>query len=242
MNDFVLNYRLLPILIAVLFAAACSDLPRDPRSTLRQAEGGVLRVGLVEHPPFVVRSGGEPVGAEVELIKRFAQQINAAPEWHWGGEQEQMQALEHFELDLLVGGLTDETAWKNLVALSNPYFKDHIVVAVPATMLPPETVKGIPVAVRSGDVAAAYLENKGANPVRIADLKQAGKLPVAAAEWELEQLGLTPTKVDLGQQRHVIAAPPGENAFLKRLNEFLRTQRPEVKTLLQQQGQQEARR
>ncbi len=52
-------------------------------------------------------------------------------------------------------------------------------------------------------------------------------------EWQLEQLGLTRTGVELHRENHVMAAPPGENGFIKRVDDFLYHRRPEVKGLLQ---------
>lgn len=150
---------ILILLILIAFFASCSDLPRDPKKTSQHVlESKRLRVGLVEHPPWVVKTSGEPSGVEVELVRRFAAELGATPDWSWGGEQEQMEALEHYKLDLLIGGLTSETAWSTYVGLTSPYT----------------------------------------------------------------------------DQKQVMAAPPGENGFIKRLDDFLYRQRAEVKTLLQQ--------
>jgi len=145
------------LIISLLFAS-CSNLPRDPKETLRHVQdGGHLRVGLVEHPPWVVRTNGEPAGAEVELVRRFAAELGTTPEWHWGGEQQQMEALEHYQLDLLIGGFTSKTPWSKYVGLTSPY-----------------------------------------------------------------------------TEKQVMATPPGENAFIKRLDEFLSGHRAEVENLLRQ--------
>lgn len=226
-----------------IFCAGCGQLPRDPEKTLsRVRQGKRLRVGLVEHAPWVVRTEGEPSGAEVELVKEFAREIGATPEWHRGGEQEQMEALEHYQLDLLVGGLTSETAWSKYVGLTSPYFESRVVVGIGKSAPPLKSVKGVPVAVESGDSSAYYLESKGASVVPVDDLARANSAAVAAPEWQLEKLGLAPTDVDLRTEKHVMAAPPGENAFIKRLDEFLYQRRGDVKGLLEQQPQQEARR
>lgn len=145
------------LIIVSTLAASCSNLPRDPKETLRHVQdGGRLRVGLVEHPPWVVRGSGEPAGAEVELVRRFAKELGATPEWHWGGEQEQMEALERYELDLLIGGFTSKTPWSKYVGLTSPYI-----------------------------------------------------------------------------EKQVMATPPGENGFIKHLDEFLSQHRSEIKGLLQ---------
>ncbi len=69
-NHQVLLRRLLTCLLVSACAVGCKDLPRDPEGTLNRVRGGRVRVGLVEHPPWVVRrSGGEPAGVEVELVK-----------------------------------------------------------------------------------------------------------------------------------------------------------------------------
>src|SRR5437870_4121058 len=110
--------RAIVIVAWCLLTLACGNLPRDPEGTLRKVQGGRLRVGLVEHPPWVVRTESEPAGAEVELVRRFAAELNATPEWHWGGEQRHMEALERFELDLVVGSVTDQTPWSKYVGLT----------------------------------------------------------------------------------------------------------------------------
>jgi ABC-type amino acid transport substrate-binding protein len=209
---------------------------------LRVRQSQRLRVGLVEHPPWVVRTAGEPSGAEAELVRQFARELGAQPEWHWGGEQEQMEAIEHYQLDLLVGGLTSQTAWKKYVGLTSPYFESRVVVGVPKSAPPLGSVKGVPVAVESGDASAYYLESKGASVVPVDDLSRANSTAVAAPEWQLEKLGLSPSDIKLRTEDHVMAAPPGENALIKRLDEFLSQRRGDVKALLEQQPQQEARR
>jgi len=51
---------------------SCSNLPRDPKQTLRRVQTQPMRAGLVEHPPCVIRPEGEPRGTEVELVRQFA--------------------------------------------------------------------------------------------------------------------------------------------------------------------------
>src|SRR5215213_6559465 len=96
------SYKFLIVLVMIVFgSAACADLPRDPQNTLQRIrDSRQMRIGLVENPPWVIRTGGEPAGAEVELARRFAAELGATPEWFWGGEQKHLEALERFELDL----------------------------------------------------------------------------------------------------------------------------------------------
>jgi polar amino acid transport system substrate-binding protein len=232
----MLNRKSLLLLFALSFcAASCGELPRDPQETLRRAQGGRLRVGLVEHPPWVVRGGGgAPAGAEVELVREFARELGAVPEWRWGGEQQHMEALEEYQLDLVVGGMTDETAWSKYVGLTSPYFESRIVVGVPPSQASLSSVKGVQVTARSGDAAAGYLKSKGAVVAFVDDLSTASGA-VAAPDWQLERLGLTRTGVELHTEKHVMATPPGENATIKRLDEFLYRERAHIRGLLQQE-------
>src|SRR4051812_1816803 len=222
-------------MIAALAAsgAGCSSLPRDPEGTLQRVRGGRLRVGLVEQPPWVVRAGRSPAGAEVELVRRFADELGATPEGIWGGEEEHMQALEQCELDLVVGGLPDDTPWSDRVGLAGPYFEDRVRVGVPDAT-PSAGLRGLRVGVHSGDPAAAQLRKEGAIPVPVPDLA-AVRGPVAAADWHLERLGLPPAGVTLQTRKHVMAVPPGENGWVRRLEEFFDRQRPGMKALLQRE-------
>ncbi|HEY0458443.1 MAG TPA: transporter substrate-binding domain-containing protein [Pyrinomonadaceae bacterium] len=229
------------LLFAVVFLASCSDLPRDPKNTLRRIENEKkMRVGLVENPPWVVRgSGGAPAGAEVELIKEFADAHGAQPEWHWGGEQALLETLERFELDLVAGGFHDKTPWSKQIGLTSPFFENRIMVGVPASLAPPEDLKGLQVATKNGEATAAFLEKKDAVPVRVENFSGINQMPVAAPEWELEKLGLVVTKIELNKESHIMAAPPGENALIKRLDEFLSSRKTQVKSLLQQNAEEE---
>ncbi len=227
------------LILACLCAPACSNLPRDPESTLQHVEGGRLRVGLVEHPPWVIRTRGEePAGAEVQMVRQLAQELGATPEWHWGSEQQHMEALEYFQLDLVIGGLNGSTPWSKKVGLTAPYFEERFIVAVTPAGPPPKSLKGVSVAVKAGEATVGYLESEGARPLLVSDLEQASGSTTAAAAgpaWRLEQLGLVATDFKLYSEQHVMATPPGENGWIKRLDEFLYRERAQVAGLLKQE-------
>lgn len=229
------NNRAISVLPLLMFclAVACSNLPRDPKETLRSVQTRPMRVGLVEHSPWVVRTIGEPMGVEVELVRQFAATLGTTPEWHWGGEQEQLEALEEYQLDLVIGGLTDRSPWRKYVGMTSPYFIETYRVGVQASS-PLENVKGAQVAILRGEPAAAELEKKGAVVIRVDDLSQVTGA-VAAPDWQLEQMSRTGTNIELDSVKHVFAVPPGENGFLKRLDEFLYAKSGEIKGRLQQQ-------
>ena len=144
------SFLLLSCVLVLIIS--CSNLPRDPKQTLRRVQTQPMRVGLVEHSPWVIRTGGEPRGAEVELVRQFANGLGTTAEWHWGGAQQQMETLQDYGLDLVIGGFTSRSPWKDYVGFTAPYFEETTSE---------KTVK------------------------------------------------------------HVMAAPPGENGFIKRLDEFL---------------------
>src|SRR4051794_34796667 len=115
------NRPILMVSIPLLTAVGCANLPRDPQGTLQRAvKQKRIRIGLVENPPWVLHGASGPDGAEVELARRFAQSLRAEPLWLWGGEQRHMEALERFELDLLIGGIDASTPWSKKVGLTRP--------------------------------------------------------------------------------------------------------------------------
>src|ERR671933_421682 len=91
------------LISSICLSLGCTNLPRDPKETLRQLHSRPIRVGLVEQRPWVVRTSGEPAGVEVDLIRNFAGELGTTPEWHWGGEQAQLEALQHYQLDIVIG-------------------------------------------------------------------------------------------------------------------------------------------
>ena len=74
------------LVAALAVAAGCSRFPADPDGTLDRVQGGVLRVGVSPHPPWtVVREGADPAGVEPDLVRRFAERLQARVEWGWAG-------------------------------------------------------------------------------------------------------------------------------------------------------------
>lgn len=113
-------------LVAIATAASmlvgCASIPADPDGTLDRARGGTLRVGVTESAPWVVLSeDGEPTGTEPELVRAFAERIDAEVEWTQGSETRLTDALESGELDVVIGGLLDDTPWAQSAAVTRPY-------------------------------------------------------------------------------------------------------------------------
>ncbi len=106
---------------AVTVVAGCS-LPKDTSGTLERARGGVLRVGVSHNPPYtVVREGRDPSGSEVDLVTEFAGVLGSRPEWHVAGEGELARRLHHGEIDVLVGGLMEESPLADEIAFTRSY-------------------------------------------------------------------------------------------------------------------------
>lgn len=106
--------------------AGCASIPADPDGTLERVQGGVLRVGVTENAPWVELAGGgqsgvEPTGTEPALVVQFAQQQGATVQWTAGSEATLAQALEAGELDLVIGGLLEDTPWTEFGAATRPY-------------------------------------------------------------------------------------------------------------------------
>ncbi|MFB9070139.1 transporter substrate-binding domain-containing protein [Citricoccus parietis] len=84
-------------------------------------------------------TGAEPTGSEVDLIQAFAEEIDAEIEWTASGEESLITALKTGDVDLMAGGLTDQSPWSSQAALTRSYAEDtgpdgktvNLVLAVP---------------------------------------------------------------------------------------------------------------
>jgi len=104
-----------------LTGCTSSGYPADPDGTLDRVTGGVLRAGVVHHPPYVDITGAEPTGSEADLVRRFAKSRGATVEWTPSGEEALMTALEKGDLDIAVGGFTERSPWTTHASLTRPY-------------------------------------------------------------------------------------------------------------------------
>lgn len=217
-----------------LLLAACGDLPRDARGTLAAARQDTLRVGVLEKPPWT-RYDGQVTGVEVELVKRFARELGTEVTWIRGGNTELMSALEHFELHLVIGGVTNKTPWRKKIGLSRPFFTNRFVVGSPDGK-PLRSVKGQRVAVPRGSQLAALVRERGAQVVEVSDVQATGTDLVVAPAWQLGALGRKPAGIEVHREKHVMAVPSGENGFLMRLDRFLHGQKSQVAGLLRREN------
>ncbi|MGB3956129.1 MAG: transporter substrate-binding domain-containing protein [Brooklawnia sp.] len=113
------------VLAVALPLVACGAIPTDPERTLARIEDtGVLLAGAAPRPPWVelpAQAGEPPGGSEVRLVEDFAEQLGAEVTWTIAGEEELVRLMEAGELDVMVGGLSEQNPYQNKVAFTRPY-------------------------------------------------------------------------------------------------------------------------
>ena len=229
--------RRLGILALLLVALVSTSyaFPRDPRGTLEHVQSGTMRIGIAENEPWTRMENREPSGAEVELLRSFAEELDAEPEFFRGTVPELLEATKQGELDAVIGGLTRSTpALRQEAGVTNSYLKTHLVVGVPPSEETFDDLSGREVAVEHIDRTAAHLKEKGAIPVQVTDLSTADR-PIAAYDWQLKEWGFEPTGIKLPEEKHVMAVPRGENGWLVRLEHFLSSHHDEAQRLLREE-------
>lgn len=109
-------------LIFGLGLSGCGVRPADTDGTLdRVTADGLLRAGVSQNPPWTSIEEGAPSGSEVALVEEFAAQRGATVQWRTGTEEVLVDALHAGSLDVVVGGLTDATPWKDDAAVTDVY-------------------------------------------------------------------------------------------------------------------------
>ena len=101
----------------------CGVVPADTDDTLDRVTGGDLRVGITHNPPWTDTSGSSarPSGTEVDLVGHLADELDAEIVWTESSEAALAEALNRGDLDLAIGGFTDDTPWTELAAITTPY-------------------------------------------------------------------------------------------------------------------------
>ncbi|MFD5224213.1 hypothetical protein ACFWHT_01190 [Microbacterium sp. NPDC058342] len=97
------------------------SVPSDPNGTLETVTDGELRVGMSAEPGLVNVSGAEPSGVLVDLAETYAETLNAVPRWTVGSEETLVGLLEDGDLDLVIGGFTDQTPWTEHAGVTRGY-------------------------------------------------------------------------------------------------------------------------
>ena len=207
--------------VACLSAVTGCSFPHDPEDTLNRVRNGVLRVGVVEQFPWAYHDDDEGWrGAEVEMVAQLADRLQAKIHWVPGNESSLIQLLERYELDLVIGGLTNKASWSKNVGLTQPFHTSRVALGIQPGEEPPQDLSGVEVAAVRGSFAAALAREEGAEVIFVPSLQNSNR-PVAAQSWQIAALGRVEAGEPMQSQQHVWAVPPGENGWLLFLDRAL---------------------
>jgi polar amino acid transport system substrate-binding protein len=225
------------VLALVALVVSGCQYPRDPEGTLDRVEGGTLRVGVIEDPPWVDLSGREPAGVEPELVRQFAAQLDADIEWVEGTESDLAEALAGFQLDLIVGGLDRGWPYGKELAMTRPYVDTEVQIGVPPGTELPDELGGEEIWVERNSEAAALLKQEEEDAVRVPfDALSEVDGPALLDTWDIDALGYERTDYILRDDEHAMAVAAGENGFLVELENFLLDRGAEADRLLTEEA------
>lgn len=88
---------------------------------LERVRHGVLRAGVIEHPPWVVIKDDAVRGIEAQLLEQWAAALGARVEWRRGDLDELVKALHRREIDVLAAGFHHDTPYAHKLALTQPH-------------------------------------------------------------------------------------------------------------------------
>lgn len=228
---------LLPLVLTAAALLAACQYPRDVEGTLDRADGGTMRVGVSDNEPWVNLDGSQPSGVEPEIVRRFAETIDAEIQWIQGDSEELVGALEGGQLDVVIAGFTRTSEQRRKVALTRPYVDTELLLAHPrGESMPPED-EDVKVAVAAESHAASLLEHKTDYGSDELDSLAGVSGPALVWDYWLDDLPrLESTGQDLIDEEHAIAVRIGENAFLVKLEEFLLDREGEWRGLVNREG------
>jgi polar amino acid transport system substrate-binding protein len=106
--------------ILVCLAIGC-EYPRDAGGTFRRVRHDVIRAGVVRNHPWVDLNNDVPTGIEPQLLQRLAELLNAKINWTIGSETMLVEQLEARQLDVVIGGMTNDTPWSDRIGMSQWY-------------------------------------------------------------------------------------------------------------------------
>ena len=221
----------LPLVNALCAATAQAlDYPRDPGGTLEAVErSGTIRAAVSEDPPWSALGDDAPGGVEARLISSFAAELGVTVTWHEMSQLRALDAIERGAIDVAIGGFDRVTVSAHTgVAPSYVYFRERFIVAAARDAPIPEGIDGLVVFAPPDLFLAQALRQRGAIPV---ETRESSVYEVTPA-WQAPLRGFVATDVELYTTEHVIAVPQGENAWLMRLERYLRAREGEVAEML----------
>ncbi|QHF25889.1 ABC transporter substrate-binding protein [Rathayibacter sp. VKM Ac-2804] len=109
------------VVLAVALLSGCG-IPSDPDGTLEGVRGQVLTVGATAARDRVSLSAGEePTGIEPDLVRAFADTLDADVVFVEGSEAELVDLLDRDAIDIAVGGFLEDTPWTDHAGTSLSY-------------------------------------------------------------------------------------------------------------------------
>jgi ABC-type amino acid transport substrate-binding protein len=107
---------ILATVLSTVLTAALSGcgitIPTDPNGTLDDIRGGTVHAGVSLSEGLAYESpDGTPRGPVIEFVDEFAEEQGARVEWTIDSEERLVDELESGDLDIAVGGITDQTPW-----------------------------------------------------------------------------------------------------------------------------------
>ena len=165
-------------------------------------------------------------------MEAFARELGARVEWRRLSAFEALDALEQGEADLAVGGFTRRTVTAQAAAAPTyAHFAEALIVAAKPGVPILRELDGLEVFVPPGALAHDLVEREGGVPVA-EDAWRVGL--VALPHWRLPGTGLVPTGIVLRREDHVLAVPKEENAWLSRVERFLRSREGDMGAALRE--------
>lgn len=212
----ITRIKLLVLLLPLLLS--CSDFPRDAEGTLNRIKSHrEIRVGIIDgvsHP--------QPLAwyrREIDLVKEFAARLDSKTIWIHGTQSSLLELLNKHELDIAIGGYTEDSPLKSEAAFTKPYTEERITIGVYANEPLPEKIKGLTIVVTDAAVAA-YVKSKEALPVIKNEISDTDRY-AAGPERALRAMNRQVSDITLHTERRVIAVPKGENALLVEVEKFI---------------------
>jgi ABC-type amino acid transport substrate-binding protein len=210
--------------------------PKDAEKTLNKVSNGIIHVGFTNAAPWVYPSKTGAQGIEAAIVTNFAKTLHSKVEWIEGTEEQLYNALKRREIDILIGGITDKTPWKEEVGITKPYIETSLVIAQPisqTTSNQQPSIEGQWVAVKEGTDEGYYISKKKARPFYTTQLPASNMLSVGY-DWQVQDWKMHNTGIILKKESHVMAVPPGENAFLLALDKYLFEHKEAIRSELNQ--------
>lgn len=209
------------IFLHILLISSCKEWPHDPNHTLENIKKNkIIRVGLIDNPPWSSRINNQATGIDIAIIKNFAQYLNVTPKWFFLNEEKAMFGLMNDQLDIVIGGISKDTLWQNKVGLTRPYYHEIFYIGFPPGLSKHTALKNLPIAVQPMSFLIQYIKYHNAIPFITNDLFRsehavaAGKTELIAHQYYL--------KKKLSDRDYVFAIENGENLFLTTLESYLK--------------------